>query len=79
MVYEFNSDTDINILFSKVDLKRSNFGRTTKTKHAKSGACSRRINFTKHYFYFDVGVKSMACRSLSSAEKVLDIDKGRIH
>jgi hypothetical protein len=38
-------------------LKRSNFRRTTETKHAKSGVCSRRINFRKQYFYIDIGVK----------------------
>ena len=53
-----NSDIDIKILFSKADspakkqlrTRRSNFGRTTKSKHAKSGVCSRRINFEKSIF-----------------------------
>ena len=55
---EFNSDIDITYCSLKlILLKRSIFGRTPKTKHAKSGGCSRRINFRKQYFYIDIGVK----------------------
>ena len=38
-------------------LKRSNFGRATKTKYAKSSVCSRGINFRKQYFYIDIGIE----------------------
>jgi hypothetical protein len=56
---KLNSDIDIKILLSKVDSpERSNIGRTTKTKRAKSGVCSRRINFGKQYLYINIGVKS---------------------
>ena len=51
-------------------LKRSNFGRTTKTKHAKSGVCSRIINFRKQYFYIDIGVKISALPILSVSARI---------
>ena len=44
---DLNSDIGIKILFSKVDSAEKKQLWTYKTKHAKSGVCSRRINFRK--------------------------------
>ena len=57
-----NSDNDIKIRFSKVDSpeKKQLWTYNKKTKHAKSGVCSRRINFRKQYFYIDIGVQNIA-------------------
>jgi hypothetical protein len=49
-----------------VILKRSNFGRTTKTKHAKSGVCSSRINFRKQYF---ISISKLNTRGAPAARR----------
>ena len=52
------SDIDIKTLFSKVDSPCNKpLLACRKTKNAKSGFCSRRINFRKQYFYIDIGVE----------------------
>ena len=49
---------DIKILLSKVDSpEKKQFWTYNKTKHAKSGVCSRRMNFRKQYLYIDIRVK----------------------
>ena len=53
------SDIDIKMLFPEVDSPEiSHFWRVAKPKHAKSGLCSRRINFRNQYFNIDIGVKT---------------------
>ena len=54
----------------------SHFCLVTKLKHAKSGLCSRRINFRKRSNLIDVGVKIARPRlSRALTDCVLDADR----
>ena len=56
---ELNTDIDTKMLFSKVDSpENKQLWTYHKNKNAKSGVCSKRINFRKLYFYIDIGVKT---------------------